>query len=55
MRTHLCNPGQLSAELGQDGMLLRLNISVKLGLYFPCGGVQQDSWKLNCREVEAEG
>lgn len=47
---HLCNPGQLSAELGQNGVLLGLNISVKLGLDLPCGRVQQNSRKLNCEE-----
>lgn len=47
---HLCNPGQLSAEVGQSGVLLRLNISVKLWLDLPCGCVQENSRKLNCKE-----
>ena len=45
---NLFNPGQLSAELGQKGTLLGLDISMKLRLDLPCGRVEQNSRKLNC-------
>ncbi len=52
---HLRNPCQLSAELGQNRVLLGLNISVKLGLDLPCRRVQQNSRKLNCTDRREEG
>lgn len=54
LNCHLCNPGQLSAELGQNGVLLGLNIIMKLRLDLPCGCVQQNSRKLNCIEGRKE-
>ena len=55
VRGNLCNPCKLGAELGEDGVLLWLNVGVKLRLDLARGCVQQDSRELNCRKGGVKG
>lgn len=48
MPIHLCDPGQLGAELGQNRVLLGLHVCMKLRLDLPRGCVHHNSRKLNC-------
>lgn len=45
---YLGDARELGAEFRQHGMLLRLNVHVKLRLDFSVQSVQQDGWKLDC-------
>lgn len=47
---YLCDSRQLCTEVWQNGVLLRLDVSMKFGLDGPCWRVEQNSRKLNCTE-----
>lgn len=48
--TYLSDSCQLSTEVWQNGVLLRLDIGMKFWLGRPCWCVEQNSGKLNCAE-----